>query len=228
MSHELRTPLHIMMGYNDLLREEEFGNLTEDQVDILGRMDRSARQLLDMINTTLSVSRLESDHHILDMKTVHLADLIREIVAETRELHEKTACQFSWQVDPELLSLQTDRAKLKIVLKNLLGNALKFTEAGHVVVKGQLCNGGVEVSVADTGIGIAPEAVSTIFEPFRQLESALTRRYGGIGLGLYIVQRLLALLSGTITVESQVGHGSTFRVWLPLTVAAELPAMPVH
>jgi PAS domain S-box-containing protein len=228
MSHELRTPLHVMMGYNDLLREEEFGALTEDQADILGRMDRSARQLLDMINTTLSVSRLESGRHTLDLQTVYLADLLREIVTDTLELREKAAVQFSWQVNPEFLSLQTDPAKLKIVLKNLLGNALKFTEAGHVIVQGQFGNGGVEISVADTGIGIESEAVSTIFEPFRQLEDVMTRRYGGIGLGLYVVQRLLALLNGTITVESQVGRGSTFRVWLPLTIAAELPATPVH
>ncbi|MCS6927485.1 MAG: ATP-binding protein, partial [Candidatus Binatia bacterium] len=116
-----------------------------------------------------------------------------------------------------------------VVLKNLIGNAIKFTEKGTVSVNAYPSANGIEVCVSDTGIGIAPEALPIIFDPFRQVESALTRRHGGVGLGLYIVRRMLNLLGGTITVESQLGKGSTFRVWLPLRMAGEaLPAAVKH
>src|ERR1043166_6061035 len=113
--------------------------------------------------------------------------------------------------------LWTDLGKLQTVLKNLLGNAVKFTSAGRVTVAAAAKSGGVEISVSDTGPGIPPEALSVIFEPFRQGDSSLTRSYGGVGLGLYIVKSFLTLLGGRITVESEVGRGSTFRVWLPLS-----------
>jgi len=102
-----------------------------------------------------------------------------------------------------------------VVLKNLLSNAVKFTKAGGITVVAREHGEGVEISVSDTGIGIAPEALALIFEPFRQVDSSTTRRYRGSGLGLHIVQRLLEVLGGTITVESELGQGSTFRVWLP-------------
>jgi signal transduction histidine kinase len=119
-----------------------------------------------------------------------------------------------WHVVPGLPLLYTDSGKLKVIIKNLLSNAVKFTSAGSVTVEARAQQGGVEVSVRDTGVGIAPEALLIIFEPFRQLDNSNTRRYSGSGLGLHIVKRLLEVLGGTITVESEVGQGSTFRVWL--------------
>jgi signal transduction histidine kinase len=114
--------------------------------------------------------------------------------------------------------LHTDPVKLKVVLKNLIVNAVKFTEAGSVTVAARTCDGGVEVSVADTGIGIPQASLPIIFQAFQQLDSSATRAHRGVGLGLYIVSRLLDLLGGRIAVESLVGSGSTFRVWLPLDV----------
>ncbi|MEW6299595.1 MAG: ATP-binding protein [Thermodesulfobacteriota bacterium] len=221
MSHELRTPLQIIMGYNELLLDDRDHGLESGQTEMLKKIDQSARELLDLVNATLDVSRLEAGQMPVNVQSVSLVALMREVVAETQGLREKAGLAFRWEATPDLPSLQTDPAKVKVILKNLIGNALKFTEKGLVSVKAHPCANGVEVCVSDTGIGIAPEALPIIFDPFRQVESALTRHHGGVGLGLYIVRRMLDLLGGTIAVESQLGKGSTFRVWLPLTGAEE-------
>jgi signal transduction histidine kinase len=109
----------------------------------------------------------------------------------------------------------SDRTKLKVVLKNLLSNAAKFTDKGRITVDAYLRNEGVLVTISDTGIGIEPDVLPEIFDMFRQGDSSMTRRYGGMGLGLYVVRRLLELVHGTIEVESKVGQGSIFRVWVP-------------
>lgn len=221
MSHELRTPLQIIMGYNELLLEDESRSLEEEQTEMLKKIDRSARELLDLVNATLDVSRLETGQLPLHLQQVSLVALLHEVGSEIPGLREKADLEFCWKIARELPLLQTDYVKLKVILKNLIGNALKFTEKGRVTVKVHASAGGIEICVSDTGIGIAPEAIPIIFDPFRQLERATTRRYGGVGLGLYIVRRMLDLLGGTVAVESQLGKGSTFRVWLPLTVAEE-------
>jgi len=219
MSHELRTPLNIIMGYNDLLLEEAFGSLTPEQVESLQCMERSSCELLDMITATLDLSRLETGRLPLDVAAIHLPDLLHEIDAETREAREeKPRVAFSWQIAPGLPTLQTDGRKLKIVLKNLISNALKFTDQGSITVSVVSDDGGVAITVADTGIGIAAEAQGIIFEPFRQVDGSHTRPYRGVGLGLYVVRRLLDLLGGTISVDSEGGCGSTFRVWLPRNI----------
>jgi signal transduction histidine kinase len=123
-----------------------------------------------------------------------------------------------WDLPSDLPQLHTDPIKLKVVLKNLIANAVKFTERGSVTVRAERHDGGVQFDVSDTGIGVPPEARKIIFEPFRQADSSTTRRYGGVGLGLYIVRRLLDLLGGSVTAESEVGRGSTFRVWVPIRI----------
>jgi two-component system sensor histidine kinase EvgS len=215
MSHELRSPLNIIIGYNSLLIDGVFGSLTQEQVDILQRVDQSSRELLDLINTTLDLSRLEAGRMPLELQEVSVSDLIDQVYTEIRSLHERPDLNFEKKMAADLPSLRTDPTKLKVVLKNLIGNAVKFTEKGSLTVEVCGHNGGTEISVTDTGMGIAPEALPIIFEPFRQAHSSTMRSHSGAGLGLYIVRRLLELLGGTITVESQVGHGSTFRVWVP-------------
>jgi len=215
MSHELRTPLNIMMGYQDLLLEEAFGPLSPDQVDTLRRTQKSAGELYALINATLDIGRLEAGKVPLDVQEVDLSELSREIAGETTSLRETPTVSVVWDVPAELPRLHTDRAKLKVVVKNLLVNAVKFTEHGQVTVRARTCDGGVEIAVADTGIGIGPDVLPIIFQPFRQADGGATRRRGGVGLGLYIVRRYLDLLGGTIRVESELGCGSTFRVWLP-------------
>lgn len=215
MSHELRTPLHVVLGYSDLLLEETFGRLIDEQAQPLRRIRRNARELLDLITAVLDMSRLEAGRLPIEVQAVELPALLEELKVETQGVQEQSGLDFVWKAEGELPLLHTDVGKLKVVLKNLIGNAVKFTQEGCITIAVQGSPLGVEITVSDTGIGIPPEALGLIFEPFRQAESTSTRAHGGTGLGLHIVRRLLELLGGTVTVESEVGRGSTFRVWVP-------------
>ena len=218
MSHELRTPLNAIMGYTDLILEGTFGTLTPEQSESLQRVVKSSRELHELINATLDLSRLDTGGTPLELSEVQLADLLRDVDRDTRELQEQPGLTVQWQVATGLPRLHTDAAKVKMVIKNLIGNAVKFTEKGTVTVAAHPYNGGVEIAVADTGPGIDPEVLPIIFEPFRQADSSSTRRYGGVGLGLYIVRRFVDMLGGTVNVSSELGHGATFRVWIPTNV----------
>jgi len=216
MSHELRTPLNVIIGYHDLLLEGEFGALTAAQAERLQRADQSARELLDLINATLDLSRLEGRQMALQLDDIDLGAVLDEVDSEMAALRQKPGVVFSWLLPSSLPALRTDPVKLKVVLKNLIHNAIKFTDVGEVTVSVSAVPGRIVFEVADTGIGIAAELLEPIFEPFRQADSSSTRSYGGVGLGLYIVQRLLDLLGGGVAVQSEVGRGSRFRVWLPV------------
>jgi PAS domain S-box-containing protein len=215
MSHELRTPLNVILGYTDLLLEREFGGLSAQQVKILWRVNRNSRVLFELISMLLDLNRLEAGRLPVDIKEVQVVELLAQIRTETQALCEQSGLACSWHTNPHLAPVYTDPGKLKVILKNLLGNALKFTQEGSVTIDAHAHKEGVEIRVTDTGIGIAPEAQSLIFEPFRQVDSSTTRSYGGTGLGLHIVKRLVELLGGTVEVESALGKGSTFRVWVP-------------
>jgi len=214
MSHELRTPLSVILGYGSLLVEGMLGSLSEEQSHSLRRINNSARELLDLITAILDVSRLEAGRLPMEIKIVEVPTLLEEIKAETEAERERVDLIYTWTIQGDLPPLYTDRDKLKIVLKNLIRNAVKFTKEGSVTVEAQGLCGGIEVRVIDTGIGIPVEALELIFEPFRQV-GTVSSGGRGIGLGLHIVKRLLALLGGTIRVESKLGAGSTFRVWMP-------------
>ncbi len=215
MSHELRTPLNIILGYNDLLLDGAFGALVAEQNDALRRMRNTTTELVDLINATLDVSRLELGSLPLNIVEVDPSRLLRSIGEEAWNRHQKSSVTLAWNIEPEMPCLWTDASKLGVILKNLLSNALKCTEAGRVVVSVRQLGDGIELAVADTGVGIAAQEVSVFFEPFRQGDGALNERHGGVGLGLYIVRRLVELMGGTIHLRSEVGHGSTFRVRIP-------------
>jgi len=215
VSHELRTPLNVIMGYNDLLLGEQFGPVSAAQRETLERVARNARLLVDLINDTLDLSRIESGRMSIEPDDVLVPDVFAALNSETHELQQKPGVQFRWTAAPDVPTLRTDPVKLKVVLKNLIVNAVKFTEMGSVTVAACARDGGVEVSVADTGIGISQEELPLIFEAFRHVNGSTTTHHRGAGLGLYLVSRLLELLGGSIAVDSAVGRGSTFRVWLP-------------
>src|SRR5262249_2186742 len=142
---------------------------------------------------------------------------LHDIKAETRDLQQHADVRLAWTPLPNLPPLYSDPAKIKVVLKNLIGNAIKFTAQGVIIVSARAAGDGIEINVRDTGPGIARELLPVIFEPFRQ---AIGDHHGGVGLGLYIVRRLLTELGGSVEVESVLGEGSTFRVWLPLRASA--------
>jgi PAS domain S-box-containing protein len=214
MSHELRTPLNVIIGYHALLLDGAFGDLAPLQADTARRLQRQSLQLLDLINTTLDLSRLEMSRVPVEVAEVPVTSLIGQIDAEIEGVRERPAVQFRWEIAPDLPVLRTDPLKLKVILKNLIGNALKFTIEGQVVVAAVPFGDGVQFSVSDTGMGIAPEESCHIFDAFRQA-SPSSADFGGVGLGLYVVRRLLDVLGGTIAFESDVGKGSTFRAWIP-------------
>lgn len=215
MSHELRSPLHVLLGYDDLLLDGAFGKLTDEQLNVLRRMRRNAYDLLELITTVLDMSQLAAGKIGIESQPVQVEELLRQIELETQELRDQSRLLFVWEKSEPLPMLRTDPGKLKVIIKNLLRNAIKFTEQGTVTIAAHGKAGGVEICVSDTGIGIASESLVEIFEPFQQLDAASHPRYGGTGLGLHIVKRLLELLGGWVNVESVVGQGSTFRVWLP-------------
>lgn len=216
VSHELRTPVNLIMGYTELLLNENFGRLVPQQTEPLQRVEKSARELRDLISAVFDVCRLEAAQEVLATTPVRIAEVLDELEAEAQELRENPEVRYQRRAPSELAPVYTDRTKLKIVLKNLLQNAAKFTDKGRITVDAYQRNSGVIISIADTGIGIAPEVLPQIFEMFQQGDNSLTRRYGGLGLGLYVVRKLLELIHGKIEVESTVGQGSTFRVWIPL------------
>jgi len=216
MSHELRTPLNVIIGYNELLLDEVFGTLGPEQVASLDRVGTSARELLELINATLDISRLETGRAALTLTDLDPAALLREVEAETRALREKPGVESVWRIAPTLPHIYCDAVKLKVLVKNLIANAFKFTDRGSVTVSAAARDGWLDLHVADTGIGMSAETVAVIFEPFRQGDSSTTRRHGGVGLGLYIVTRLLDLLGGRIDVQSRPGTGSTFHIAVPV------------
>jgi signal transduction histidine kinase len=218
VSHELRTPLNIILGYGDLLLTDTFGPLNEEQRGTLQRMDRRARELLELVNSTLEVSRLERGQVPIDVQATSLRDLLATIDAETHELQERAGIVLALDVAGGDVELRTDPAKLKVVLKNLVVNALKFTEQGSVTVRVTAGDDDATIAVTDTGIGIPRDALDLVFQAFRQAHAPTTRGHGGVGLGLFIVARFVELLRGTVSVESQVGIGSTFVVTLPRDV----------
>jgi signal transduction histidine kinase len=227
MSHELRTPLSAIIGYTDLFREGAFGPLSEEQKRILDVVAKKGMQLLELINTTLDLTRLEAGQAQLEITEFALADLFDEIGDDLADEVPK-GVEFRWAAAPGLPILATDRGKLKTVIKNLVHNALKFTPQGSVDVRAVVAARpeAVQIVVRDTGIGIAPSSLSAIFEMFRQLEPADTRQYGGVGLGLYIVQRFLELMGGEVQVNSAPGVGSTFSVTLPVRHRARTGQSP--
>lgn len=217
MSHELRTPISIILGNVELLVEGTFGGVNEQQKDSLLTIRRSGAGLLFHVENALDVSQLEGGGVPVypDPFTVdQIRDTLVELLGD--EIKQKQL-EMNWEIDPKIPPLFTDRGRITKVFRNLVDNAVKFTEKGSVTVKVSYSpeTQRVQCEVEDTGIGIPSTQFQVIFDPFHQIDSSHTRLYGGMGLGLRNVKKTLELLGGGIEVESTVGKGSLFRFWFP-------------
>jgi len=216
MSHELRTPLNAILGFSEVLAQGMFGAINEKQAEYLHDILESGRHLLSLINDILDLSKIEAGRMELELAEFDLPDAIQNALTLVRERALRRSIALQHAVDPQLAGIRADERKVKQVLLNLLSNAVKFTpEGGRIEVRAAPADGHVEVSVADTGIGIAAEDLETVFEEFRQVGSA-DRKAEGTGLGLALTRKFIELHGGRIWVTSEPGRGSTFIFTLPV------------
>ncbi len=242
MSHELRTPLNVVMGYTGMIKDRLLGEINPEQEKALEKVINRARDQLTMINSILQATQIEAEGVKVDLQEFPLGTLLDQIRSNygmplSKELN------IVWDYPSDLPVINTDGEKLKHILHNLINNAMKFTARGHVTVSARVTESSrqnaessvqqgkdlptadrllptsgrwVEFKVSDTGVGIAKEFFPVIFERFHQVDSSETRKYGGVGIGLYIVKKFTELLGGKVELESEEGKGSTFTVIIPV------------
>jgi signal transduction histidine kinase len=216
MSHELRTPLNAIIGFSEVLIERMFGELNDKQDDYLKDIHASGKHLLSLINDILDLSKIEAGRMELDVETFDVPAALANAMTLVRERAQRHGIALGLEVAAEVGEMRADERKFKQILLNLLTNAVKFTpDGGRVDVRARRADGVLEVAVADTGIGIAPEDQAAVFEEFRQVGRHYTNKQEGTGLGLALTKRFVELHGGTITLVSEPGRGSTFSFTLP-------------
>ena len=221
MSHELRTPLNSSLILAKLLADNRDGNLTPEQVKFARSIGSAGNDLLNLINDILDLSKIEARKVDVTRTAVDLNDLTQRLSQTFEPVAEQKQILFRVKHGADVpATIDTDAQRLSQILKNLLSNAIKFTERGSVTLDIAAVGDGIEFTVSDTGIGIAAEHQEVIFEPFRQADGTTNRKFGGTGLGLSISRELARLLGGQITIESQPGEGSVFRLRLPRVMPA--------
>ena len=216
MSHELRTPLNSIIGFTGILLQGLAGPLNPEQNKQLEMVRKSARHLLALINDVLDISKIEAGQIEIYPAPFDLREAIEKVLHTVQPLAETKHLPLTPHLPPGVGQITSDRRRVEQILLNLLSNAIKFTQSGGVTLTAEAVPGAVRISVTDTGLGIKPEDIGKLFQPFRQLDSGLTRQHEGTGLGLAICKRLVERLGGTIGVISQWGAGSTFWFTLPV------------
>jgi PAS domain S-box-containing protein len=215
MSHELRTPLNAIIGFTGIMLQELAGPLNQEQRKQLTMVQNSSRHLLALINDVLDISKIEAGQLNLSISSFELGPSIEKMVALVSPLAEKKEIELRLDVADNVETATTDQRRLEQVILNLLNNAVKFTEKGHVRISCRREDEHYILSVADTGIGIRPEEISGLFQPFHQIDTGLSRKHEGTGLGLSICKKLINLMGGEISVESEWGQGSIFTMRFP-------------
>ena len=226
VSHELRTPLGIILGYTDLIVRKSYGELTEKQVNILGRIKDSTQYLDGLVSELLDQAQLDSGKLYLSQRSFEPREVLGSVCSQLSVLAEAKNLEFNATISDNLpIALVGDSQRLKQILVNLISNAIKFTQTGSVTVEIAALPSQTEwmMRVTDTGPGIPEESLNTVFEPFKQLADAHKSLRKGYGLGLSITRQLIRLMGGNITLESTVGKGTTFTAILPLITEEETP-----
>ncbi|QDL07209.1 hybrid sensor histidine kinase/response regulator [Brasilonema octagenarum UFV-E1] len=221
ISHELRTPMNAIIGFSQLLLRPKFGQLTHQQKDMLERILSNAKHLLMLLNQVIDFSKLEAGRLDFKPEIFDLSKVVNATVEEMRSLAQEKNLSLFIQMDLQNSLMFNDPTRIRQILTNLLSNAIKFTESGCIKVEvKELPELKVEIAVHDTGIGIAPADLQKIFEPFRQVDQSLTRKYSGTGVGLPMIKALLQTMGGNISVESQLNNHSVFRIQLPRHISS--------
>ena len=218
MSHELRTPLNAVLGYAELIQDGIYGDVSAKMQGVLERIQQNGRHLLGLINAVLDLSKIEAGQLMLQPADYSMRELALGVISATEALAAEKKLALEVDVPADLPQGRGDERRLTQVLMNLVGNAIKFTDAGKVGIRAKVEDGSFRVEVQDTGPGIAPADCERIFEEFQQVDTSSTRRKGGTGLGLAIARRIVELHGGRIWVESTPGQGATFCFTLPLRV----------
>lgn len=226
MSHELRTPMNAVIGYSDLLISGVYGEINDKQGDRLQRIISNGKYLLELINNVLDLSKIEAGKMELHIEPFELKSILDNVESIVQPLVRKNENQFVVQVNGTPGTMHADQTKVQQVLVNLLSNATKFTKNGKVTFAINALPEYVEFKVTDTGIGMTREQMGRLFQAFSQADSSTTRNFGGTGLGLAISRRFCQMMGGDITVESEMGKGSTFTALLPRKVVEATPTPP--
>jgi signal transduction histidine kinase len=216
MSHELRTPLNAILGYTELIQDNIYGQVPDTIREILDRVQNSGRHLLGLINAVLDLSKIEAGQLTLSIVDYSMKEVVQTVVMATEALVAEKKLALRISISEHLPRGEGDERRITQVLLNLVGNAIKFTVAGEIAVHANAADGAFQVSVSDTGPGIAAADQQRIFEEFQQVDSSSTREKGGTGLGLSISKKIIELHGGRIWMESELGRGSTFRFTLPV------------
>ena len=222
MSHELRTPLNAILGYTELMADGIYGQLPEKTMGVLKRLESNGRHLLGLINDVLDLSKIEAGQLVLELTDYSLEDIAQTVRSTLEPLAADKKLAFKVDVAPKLPAGHGDGRRLTQVVINLVGNAIKFTDAGEVVIKATATDGSFHLSVRDTGPGISAADQAKLFQEFQQADNAITRKKGGTGLGLAISKRIVEMHGGKIWVESQVGKGSTFSFTVPVRAVQQV------
>ena len=224
MSHELRTPLNAILGYSELMADGAYGEPSEKMMGVLKRLESNGRHLLGLINDVLDLSKIEAGQLLLELSDYSVQDIAHTVRSTLEPLAADKKLSFKVEVAPELPPGRGDGRRLTQVLINLVGNAIKFTDAGEVLIKAEANNGSFKVSVRDTGPGISDADQAKLFQEFQQADNTITRKKGGTGLGLAISKRIIEMHGGKIWIDSTVGQGSTFTFTVPIRVDRQVEA----
>jgi signal transduction histidine kinase len=224
MSHELRTPLNAILGYTELILDGIYGDTPEKAQAVLKRVESNGKHLLGLINDVLDLSKIEAGQLVLSLTDYSMKDVLYNVFSAVEPLASNKSLGFKVDAPGEMPKGHGDERRLTQVILNLVGNAIKFTDTGEIVIKASATNGSFTVAVKDTGPGISQTDQGKIFEEFQQADNSATKKKGGTGLGLSISRRIVEMHGGRLWVESEIGKGSVFQFTLPVQV--QPPAKP--